>query len=141
MKNEDILYSKYKKAVASPGGEVFLYFSEATRFARDLKNENIAIIGIEGFYYRDGKIEPQMDMITDFSPRVEKEDAKRNWATFRASRMAGADYFFQYIVDNHPLRDLIFCFVLCDEDDFFSWRKSSIGFLGSFLQSVRERLK
>jgi len=82
--SEEEIFESYR--VRSPvatrvGGELYLLLPVAFEFLETCRDNNLAVIGIEGFLYEGGLIHPQMDLIADFS----SPHGASSWTVFRES--------------------------------------------------------
>ncbi len=99
----------------SRGGEIYLRWESIAKFTNMCTQNNIAIIGIEGFKLKEEKIIPDMDLIADFS--CSKDTA---WNDYLQGCNESTKLFFDRIVSGS---NLIFCFTLLSEDE---WRNESL---------------
>ncbi|MCZ8049795.1 MAG: hypothetical protein GPI90_20905 [Microcystis aeruginosa K13-05] len=67
MLKEQQLFDLYSSYGFTQGGELYLPISHSLKFLQDCQQNELAIIGIEGFIYEEGEISPQLDLIADFS--------------------------------------------------------------------------
>lgn len=90
---------RYRDRGLQRGREVYLDAGTAAEYVRDCENENVAILGIEGFLLRGDDLIPQMDLICDFSPR----DSSLGWEQYRAQVNRDALTFLNGVNDRDAL--------------------------------------
>ena len=67
MLSEERLFEQYHQRGIVQNGELYLRAATAFDFVAQCEENDLAIIGIEGFTVENGEIRPRLDLIGDFS--------------------------------------------------------------------------
>ncbi len=67
MLSEAEVFERFATVGLVRGDELYLNKENAVAFIRDCQKNELAVIGVEGFLYEDGKLFPQLDLIADYS--------------------------------------------------------------------------
>ena len=70
MLTESEITDRFRPKGTKRGEELFLSLSHAVALLELCDRNSIAIIGIEGFFLRDGDLHPRLDEIADYSSAV-----------------------------------------------------------------------
>ena len=95
------------------GGELFVHVKQTLEFVDICQNENLVIIGIEGFKLDNYVTKPQLDIIADFSPNLPPKD----WLMFKNQTNQAAKTFLLNFIQK---KDLWFTFVTLTEKELTS---------------------
>jgi hypothetical protein len=94
-------------------GELYLPKSRALDLIAVCQENDLAIIGIEGFIYDAGKFVPQSDLIADYS--TSRASRERDWIEYRDSCNTAAKHFVQ---SANSRENLYFTFVISSCEEF-----------------------
>ena len=109
MRSQEI-YDQHSEYGVTQGGELYLDPARALDFVTACNDNDLAIIGIEGFLYEQGTIVPQLDMIADFS-----STKASNWQEYRTKCNRDAAAFLQRLTRS----DNIVCsFVVVSQEEW-----------------------
>ena len=84
-------YQKYGLTSATNADELILLVDKAIEFLNDCHNNDLAVIGIDGFEIIKGFIKPRIDIIADFS-NLEVHD----WESYKKRCYSSALEFLQH---------------------------------------------
>lgn len=79
MLQEKEILKRYEAQGFKSGNSLYLSTAYAIQFVQDCQNNNLSIIGIEGFHRQENLLQPLLDKIADFS-RVSAD----NWIEFQS---------------------------------------------------------
>lgn len=96
--------------IAAEGGELYIPKQIASDFIDLCENNDLAVIGIEGLIYEDGKFIPQLDLIADYSSLHPV-----SWTSYKGTCNSAARAF---IASSKSPGDLYFSFVISSYDEF-----------------------
>lgn len=86
------------RAAHVAGNEMYFEPEVAIQFLAACEENNLAVIGIEGFIFDDPALMPQVDLIADYSASGEK-----SWRSFRDSCNRDAAHFLQQLPQRQNL--------------------------------------
>jgi hypothetical protein len=89
--NEQDLFKFFGKLVVNSGDEYYFPINLAQEFISKCNQNDIAIIGIEGFEIKNTKIIPHLEKIADFS-----SDTNASWFQFKKECNYEARKFVQH---------------------------------------------
>jgi hypothetical protein len=112
--SEKEIYAKFQEVGISRGGELYLQPRHALDFIRACQENNIAVIGIEGFIYENGQLAPQLDMIADYSSGNET-----SWNDYKNTRNNSSEHFTRNLLNK---KGLILSFVVLSEQEWKNMR-------------------
>ncbi len=116
MLSEEEVFERYRKhsvVPREPGEEIYLALQTALEFVTTCQENDLAVLGIEGFLYSEGMIHPQLDMIADYSPEL-GDDLPRRWKDYRDLCNDSASSF---LPGREPRDDLMFSFVIVSQPE------------------------
>ena len=67
MLSENEIIAHFRQNGVFQGGELYLEIPTALKFLTRCDENDLAVIGVEGFQYRCGKVKPLLDQIADYS--------------------------------------------------------------------------
>ena len=67
MLSENEIIEHFRKNGIFQGGELYLATPAALKFLTNCEENDLAVIGVEGFQYHCGKVKPLLDQIADYS--------------------------------------------------------------------------
>ncbi|MBC6421355.1 MAG: hypothetical protein GDA43_08500 [Hormoscilla sp. SP5CHS1] len=117
MLSETNILEQYSAQGFVLGGELYLSLPQAFNLIADCYQNNLAVIGIEGFICEKGMLEPQLDAIADFS-----SNNSDNWDSYRDICYQSSRNFLHQV---HSLKGLVFSFVILSEKEWISSDRES----------------
>lgn len=117
MLSETDIFEQYSAQGFVRGGELYLSLPQALNLIADCYQNNLAVIGIEGFICEKGMLEPQLNAIADFST-----NNADNWDSYRDICDRGSRDFLHQL---HSLKELVFTFVILSEKEWISSDRES----------------
>ena len=111
------IVEKFKLSGFFRGNELYVKIPFAAKFIEESDKEQLAIIGIEGFRLNESRLEPQLDMIADFSGYI-----KGNYRLCIQLCNQAARGFLDSYLSNKQYMDTVFNFFLINKDEFESIR-------------------
>ncbi|MBC6476005.1 MAG: hypothetical protein GDA48_26965 [Hormoscilla sp. GM102CHS1] len=117
MLSETDILEQYSAQGFVLGRELYLSLPQAFNLIADCYQNNLAVIGIEGFICEKGMLEPQLDTIADFS-----SNNSDNWDSYRDICYQSSRDFLHQV---HSLKGLVFSFVILSEKEWISSDRES----------------
>jgi len=110
MLSKDELLKEYQSQGIVSSSSLYLDLQTSFDFVNACSQNNLAVVGLEGFVYQDGKLLPQLDLIADCSLDVELLD----WSEYREQCNAHALNILQAL----PVREgLVINFVVVSKQE------------------------
>lgn len=110
MLSETEIFERYRQHEIVQGGELYFSLPKAFDFLVECQENDIAVIGIEGFLCNQGMIKPQLDMIADYSSA-----SASGWQEYREM----CNQYSQDFLENLTFRNgLIVSFVVLSEKEW-----------------------
>jgi hypothetical protein len=76
--------------IVAEGGEIYIPKREVSDFIDLCESNQLAVIGVEGLIYEDGKFIPQLDLIADYS-----SSRIADWTTYMETCNSAARAFIE----------------------------------------------
>ena len=116
MLNDKHLFDMYKdQGLVVQGGEHYLSMALASKFLHDCHYKELAVLGVEGFVFKNGSLFPRLDLIADFSSL-----SAIHWHEYQDACNRAAENFLKSV--NIDDESLVFNFVLLSQSE---WSKNA----------------
>lgn len=111
MLSEKQVFDQFiSRGVAGDYGELYLPRASSLEFIQACEENDLAVVGIEGFRYEDGKLLPQLDLIADYSSTPDA-----SWSSYKNACNNSARIFVE---DSDSRYSLCFSFTVMSREEF-----------------------
>jgi hypothetical protein len=91
MLSEEQVFEQFRsRGVGGSHEELYLPKASSLEFIKACDRNDLAVVGLEGFKYEDGKLLPQLDLIADYSLTT-----AASWSSYRQRCNNSAQMFIE----------------------------------------------